>query len=404
MRVLVNDSAAIGQRTGIGHYTAQLVSCLRQLFPEHQVETYPSGWMRRLREARAGGGQGNPAASGAVANLRQRTLFFRRQLGRQITAWHFRWTCPRSRFDLYHEPNFIPFPSDLPTVATVHDLSVLKHPAWHPADRVKFFERHFERAVTRCQHVLADSEFVRQEIIETLHLPPERVTRTYMGVRPGLRPLPEAWVRHVLARLDLPSQYLLYLGTIEPRKNLGLLLRSYCALPEPVRQRWPLLLVGRWGWNTADVARLYHDHARHHGVRHLGYVPDEYVPALYNGARALLYPSLYEGFGLPPIEMMACGGAVVAARTGALIEIVGPKAHLVDPEDADGWRDALLRVVQDCDWWQSLRKGAVAVAQPFTWENCARDTLRIYRAVSQARAVETFPLASTGIAPRRRAG
>src|SRR5205814_9217996 len=108
--------------------------------------------------------------------------------------------------------------------------------------------------------------------------------------------------------------------------------------------------------------------ARAAGVRQLGCVADRDLAVLYNGARALIYPSRYEGFGLPPLEMMACGGAVLASTAGALIETVGSRAHLVHPEDVDGWRRGLERVVRDDDWWHSLRAGVEAVARPFTWE------------------------------------
>jgi alpha-1,3-rhamnosyl/mannosyltransferase len=150
-------------------------------------------------------------------------------------------------------------------------------------------------------------------------------------------------------------------------------------LPDPLRRQWPLLLVGGWGWNSADVAAYLHDEARHRGVVHVGYVAEEHVSALYNGARALVYPSLYEGFGMPPLEMMACGGAVLASTAGSLVETIGGQAHLLDPQDDDGWRAALRRVVQDDDWWRALRRGAADVARPYTWDRCAADTWRVYR-------------------------
>jgi alpha-1,3-rhamnosyl/mannosyltransferase len=154
-----------------------------------------------------------------------------------------------------------------------------------------------------------------------------------------------------------------------------------------VRTLWPLLLVGGWGWNTAAIADYFHAEARHRGVMQVGYVPEAYLSAIYNGARALVYPTLYEGFGMPPIEMMACGGAVLASTAGAIKETVGSKAHLIDPCDRDGWRAAMLRVVEDTEWWRNLRTGVTAVAAPFTWERCAADTLNGYRLVlGQAQA------------------
>ena len=168
---------------------------------------------------------------------------------------------------------------------------------------------------------------------------------------------------------------------MEPRKNVLRLLRVYCSLPEEVRSRWPLVLVGGWGWNAGDVAEYLHTEARHRGVRHLGYVDEADLPVLYNAARALVYPSLYEGFGLPPVEMLACGGAVLASTAGALAETVGGQAHLIPAADEVGWRAVKLRVVTEDEWWQSLRQGAVEAARPYTWENCATATLRVYQKV-----------------------
>jgi alpha-1,3-rhamnosyl/mannosyltransferase len=166
-----------------------------------------------------------------------------------------------------------------------------------------------------------------------------------------------------------------------------------------MRERWPLLLVGGWGWGATEVAHFLHNEARHRGVIHVGYLDDAYLPALYNGARALVFPSYYEGFGLPPVEMLACGGAVLASTAGAVVETVGGHAHLIDPDDTDGWRDAMQRVVTDNDWWQSLRCGGPEAARPFTWEQCAADTLRVYRKVGEVSAAEPLPEQ-----PRRQAG
>jgi glycosyltransferase involved in cell wall biosynthesis len=389
MRVIVNRLVALGRKTGIGHYTTQLLRCLHEQAAWGEIEEFPSGWLRRAQEACLGSRPrregGRPAAGrqdgSALAGLRDAALGCLRQGGRALLTACFQSACAARNIDLYHEPNYLPLPADCPTVATICDLSVLLHPEWHPADRVAHFERHFRRGVAACAHLLAISETGRREIIDTLNVPPERVTCTYMGIRPGLGPLPPEEVADTLRRLGLPSRYLLYLGTIEPRKNLLMLLRAYCALPAALRDRWPLLLVGGWGWNTAEVAEYLHAEARHRGVIHLGYAAEEHVAALYSGARALVYPSLYEGFGLPPVEMMACGGAVLASTAAAVAEVAGGQAHLVDPHDVDGWRDALQRVVTDDEWWQALRHGAREVARPFTWDRCAAKTLAVYRSL-----------------------
>jgi glycosyltransferase involved in cell wall biosynthesis len=391
MRVVVNQLPALGLKTGIGHYTVQLLRCLRAQAGQDRIDGFPEGWVRRIRTFCA---RARPYLEGArteqfqrgsstafSGSLRSRVLGSLRRFGRGLMAQHFQAVCGLRRYDLYHEPNFIPLPCEQPTLATLHDLSVVLHPEWHPADRAAYFDAHFHQSLARCVHFLAISEFGRQEMIRNLGIPPERITRTYMGIRPGLGPLPPDTTARLLRDLDLPPRYLLYLGTIEPRKNVLVLLQAYCALPEKLRSRWPLLLVGSWGWNSLAVADYLHHEARHRGVIHRGYVPEEHLAAIYNGARALVYPSLYEGFGLPPVEMMACGGAVLASTAGALVETVGSMAHLIDPCDTPGWRDAMVRVLEDTDWWQSLRTGVMAVARPYTWDRCAAETLRVYRSV-----------------------
>jgi len=409
MRIVVNRLPALGIKTGIGHYTAELLRHLWEQGGDEQIDLFPRGMMWRLRSLASQLSTGPRQPSEAPAQpswlARQKSVLTHcgRQAARLLLQASFRATCSWNKYHLYHEPNFIPLPSDVPTVSTIADLSVLLHPQWHPAQRVDYFEKNFHRGTQRSQHFLAISEYGRQEIIQHLGIAPERVTRTYMGVRAGLQPLPTETVQTALVRMGLPQQYLLYLGTIEPRKNILTLLKAYCAMPESLRSRWPLVLVGAWGWKAGDVADYFHREAQHRGVIHVGYIPDDQLAVLYNGARALVFPSFYEGFGLPPIEMMACGGAVLTSTAGSLVEVTQPIAHHVEPLDLDGWREALIRVVSDNDWWQQLRRGTVEHACGFTWSQCAADTLRVYRQVAGvARPVYPCPLQTAE--PSRRAG
>jgi alpha-1,3-rhamnosyl/mannosyltransferase len=391
VRVVVNRLSVLGQKTGVGHYTAELLRGLAAQAGADQIACYPGGWLWHLLRCwwavRPSVDTSTASATGPVIPDRPPSLLSRLKraaahglvaLKEKVTGRNFRAVFFGQPCDLYHEPNHIPLPCDLRTLATIHDLSALLHPEWHPPGRVAYYEKHFPRTLRQGCHFLTDCDSIRREVIQTLGLPPERVTRVYLGIRRGLAPLPAEAVGRSLRRLGLPPQYLLYVGTIEPRKNLLLLLRAYCALSDELRRRCPLLLVGRWGWNAGDVAEQLAA-ARHRGVIHLGYVPERHLAALYNGALALVYPSLYEGFGFPPLEMLACGGAVLASTAAALVEIVGGAAHLLDPHDLEGWRDAMARIVTDADWRQQLECGAEAVARPFTWERCAAETLQVYR-------------------------
>ena len=404
MRVLVNQMSALGTRTGIGHYTAQLLRCMRCAGSArcNRGFSWPLGAkascaVPAIRSAptvqvRSGTGTGaDRSDDGCIsAWLRAWCVNQARALARAWLTHELHLRGRSGAFDLYHEPNNIPQPTDLPTIVTIADLSVLLYPEWHPADRVADYEAHFHKGLAQGRHFLAISEFTRQEVIHKLGLRPDQVTRTYMGVRPGLGPMAADDVQEVLRRLKLPPSYFLYLGTIEPRKNLLTLLRAYVKLPAEVRERFPLLLAGGWGWNSADVAAFLHDEARHRGVITTGYVPEEHLGALLNGAGALVYPSFYEGFGLPPVEMMACGGAVICSTAGALVETAGGRAHLVEPLNEDGCakpyssRQRMTTGTPNC---------AAAPWRPCgisPGNACAADTLAVYRTVSgQATTIST---------------
>ncbi len=374
MRVLINNECTAGPLTGIGHYTNQLVRSLRKNAGADVIDTFPGFWLRQARKVWTGlrPWLTRSATSGKTSAVHHAGQSFLK--GRMTAA------CLRGNYDLYHEPNFIPLTDEIPVVATLHDMSVLLHPEWHPVERIAQYERSFSTGLSRCAHFVAVSRFTRDEVIQVLGVAPERITHVYQGIRPSMVPLTTQEVTATLRRLNLSPGYLLHVGTIEPRKNLKTLLRAYVELPTAVRERHPLLLVGGWGWNSADVRDLLND-AQQRGVRHLGYVAEKHLPALYNGARALVFPTLYEGFGLPAVEMLACGGAVLGSTARALVEAVGGHAHLIDPLDQAGWTQAMLRVTTDEEWWQQLRVGASEAARPFTWDQCAINTLAVYRAV-----------------------
>jgi glycosyltransferase involved in cell wall biosynthesis len=223
MRIILNALAATELKTGVGHYTAELLRCLHQQAGDDTIDSFPGPVLRQAylawRSASRGGtmtagGATVPGLAPSRQGLKGRLAACLRGPGIALRNAYFRGLCGLRGYDLYHEPNFVPLPADVPTVVTLHDLSVLLHPHWHPAGRVAYYEKHFHSGLARCAHVLAVSEFTRQEAIRHLGLCPSRITRTSNGIRPGLAPLPATEVEAGLRRLNLSPGYLLHVGTI----------------------------------------------------------------------------------------------------------------------------------------------------------------------------------------------
>jgi alpha-1,3-rhamnosyl/mannosyltransferase len=383
MRVVFNVLQTLKPKAGVGHYAARLFAALQDELPAGELHAFPTGTtaglVRHAQRARAGG----PPRGRASWRTRITTVAkdAARAAGRGCLGMAFRADCRRNGYELYHEPNFIPFAARIPTVVTVHDLSVILHPEWHPADRVRHHEQQFRHGLASASHILADTNAVRSEIIQHLGVAPNRVTTVHLGVGPEYLAAGRLEADSVRQQLGLPPDYLLFVGTIEPRKNVLTLLRAYCELPADIRNRCPLVLAGAWGWKAGEVANFLQNEAADKGVIHLGYTADNDLPGLYAGARALVYPSLYEGFGLPPLEMLATGGAVISSTATALREVLGSHSHFVEPLAVPGWRDALARAITDDDWLAVLRRGGPERAGQFTWQRCAAATAAVYRSI-----------------------
>ena len=391
MRVLINGLSTLKAKTGVGHHIAALHAALREAEPGSEFTLYPGetleAWAKRTASERKGSNDPVQSKSHSlIARSRRRALeagIAAAKLGIRV---HFAAYSRHYPFDLYHEPNFVPLPTALPTVITVHDLSVLKFPDWHPADRVSYHKRHFLTGLDRAEHVIVVSEAVRQEMIVELNCPSVRVSTVHNGIGPQFVPLPVEIVEAARRDLGLPAKFFLCVGTVEPRKNLGTVIRAFIDLPADVRGDCPLILAGPWGWRADADRELFEGPGRAAGARHLGYVPAHQLPALYNAARVLLYPSHYEGFGLPPVEMLACGGAVLASTAVALREVMGPVGKLIEPVDIAGWREAMQLAATDDEYCTSLSRGGTEHARRFNWQRAAQETLAVYRKVLGRRA------------------
>ncbi len=287
--------------------------------------------------------------------------------------------------DLLHSPDFIPplYVNWLRRVITVHDLAFLRYPYLLTRAAARYYGQ-IDRAVRVADHIIAVSQSTRNDLINLLGVPENKISVIYEAADPIFRPLSrEKSVQAIRERYNLPPDYILFVGTIEPRKNLNTLLLAYHALVNQYHVDPPLVLAGEEGWLSDEVYSLIDEFDLGEHCHFLGHITNEDLLYLYNAARLLAHPAIYEGFGLTPLEAMACGTPVIVSNVSSLPEVVGDAALLVDPTDVEAWTVALHRLLTDDALWEELRVKGLERARLFSWKKAAKETLAVYQRVIQ---------------------
>ncbi|WP_347902866.1 glycosyltransferase family 1 protein [Pseudomonas purpurea] len=371
MQIALNARVLQAPRTGIGHYLAELVTALRHE-PDLELSLFHGwGWNAALPEAAM------PGYSRLTPWLRQIPGAY--QARRWLEQRRFDNGLPKA-IDLYHEPSLWPLAFKGPTLITLHDLTHLHFPATQPPARLKEIERRLSHGVQHARLILTDSQFIADEARQHFSLPSERFVVAPLGVGARFHPRSDETLLPTLRPLGVkPQQYWVCVGTLEPRKNLSLALRAHGQLPEAVRQRFPLLVIGMAGWEQGQFSDALRKSLASGHVRLLGYLPDEQVAHLVAGARGLVFPSLYEGFGLPVLEAMASGTPVILTRRSAMPEVAGDAGTYIEPDDVDGLSQAMARLIDDHVYWLHCREAGLQRAKLFSWQRCASVTAQAYR-------------------------
>jgi len=286
----------------------------------------------------------------------------------------------RDRVDLLHAPAYVaPRFSATPLVLTIYDAIALRFPNLCKRVNALHYRLLMPSAARRALRVIVPSECTRRDVVSLLGVPEERIRVVPLGVSAHFRPIEDAAeIAAVRRRYGLPELYVLYVGNLEPKKNLPHLIRALAASRRTGRLTHRLVIAGRKAWHTAELRRTIRTYRLHDAVVFPGEIRESDLPALYSGASLFVFPSLYEGFGLPPLEAMACGTPVVATRAGALPEVLGNAALLLSSGDVRQLRIAMEKVMNNRFLRNSLRARGIERAKRFTWENTARKTLDVY--------------------------
>jgi glycosyltransferase involved in cell wall biosynthesis len=375
MRIGIDGLPLTEVLTGIGHYTIELARNLALASEWDEIEIVsPRAFLPSLNSPQE-----------QSSNLR----FVRSRVSLLTRHW---WSIGLPRYirsnsiDLFHGTNFeVPLRKVCPTVLTIHDLSMLLHPETHEARRVRRARRRLPLMARAATMILTPTESVRQEVHEHLQIPLERIAAVPEAARSCFRRLEAEQTVQTRNRLGVREEFLLFVGTVEPRKNLTTLLRAFEQVLRVREQSLQLVIAGREGWLIDD---LFADLKRLPAAKDIlftGYLNDEDLCALYSSCAVFVYPSLYEGFGLPPLEAMACGAPVIASRIPSIEEVVGPAARLVSPESVAELTEAIVELLSSEEPREKLSVAGTRRAAEFSWTATARLTRSVY-----AEAIERF--------------
>jgi len=371
MRIGIDYTAAAHQGAGIGRYTRGLVAALTRLDEENEYRLFVAG-----RHGAYGQHRWPPNVHLYVIPLPHRHL---------IRVWHrLRLPLPIEAFigrlNMFYSPDFVLPPVwRARTMLTVHDLSFVRYPQTADPRLYRYLNVAVPRSVRGADHVLADSRSTAHDLEELWSVPPDKVTVLYPGVESRFHPLTDSTeLARVKARYDLPEHFIFSVGTLQPRKNYERLIQAFAQLRATAEgHAYQLVVAGSKGWLYGSIFDAVRESGMEQDVSFLGFVSDEDLPALYALADLFAFPSLYEGFGLPVLEAMACGTPVVCSEASSLPEVAGDAAILMDPLDVCGWAEAMEQALDNEEVRRELVARGLAQARRFRWDRAAREWLEL---------------------------
>jgi glycosyltransferase involved in cell wall biosynthesis len=377
LNALKLSQSASYHTAGLSQYIYELLANLRLLPPRQRYEAFVTSAPSDIRLSTTPNFHCSPVGSAFVKpSLR---ILWEQLLQPTILA--------RRPPDLIHALGYaLPLAWRGPSAITICDLSFVRYPSLFNRSNAIYLATLARLSARKATAVLTISESTRQDVMKLFHVPGERITTTYCGVSDRFRPAAEPELEALRAQYDLPNDFLLYIGTLEPRKNLAGLVKAYAAYRNEVSQPMPLILGGGRGWKDQEIFDLVEQLGLKEQVRFPGYIPGEDLPSWYSAATAFIYPSRYEGFGLPVAEAMACGTPTITTSVSSLPEVVGDAGLLVDPDDEVALATAITRMASDSELRRTLSLAGQERAAQFRWERMAAETADVYERVIDTHA------------------
>lgn len=296
-------------------------------------------------------------------------------------SWHYKVArrLKKDGVDLYWAPTspIVPAITSISTIMTIHDLTTLLFPDKHLLKSRIIDKLFLKKALSKTKTILADSEATKSDLERLFPFSENKITVSCLGYDKAFKKLPDSEVENKISKYNLKPGYILFVGTLEPRKNVEGIIESYARINSKMQDDHHLVLVGKKGWYYNSILEKIEQSGIKNNIKVLDYVPFDDLPALYNGAGIFLYPSFYEGFGLPPLEALACGTPVIASNVSSLPEVIGDAGILVDPNNHDQIAHAIEKVLSDEKTRINMQRSSLGQAARFSWSECAKETARM---------------------------
>lgn len=375
MRIAIDVTVTIGQKTGIGLYVHHLIENLARIDKENKYLLYTHFW-RSFRAKK------KTLSLPVQPNFR---LMVKR-IPNRITNLLFNYLhLPIDFFlpptDIVHCTCYLtPVSKKSKSIVTIYDLTPLLFPEFHVEHIKKVIFKGLLNSVCKVDKIIAISESTKKDVMRLFHIPEDKIEVIYGAADKIYHPIEDPEIlKQIRSKYKIPNKFVLFVGIIEPRKNIVRLIQSFSILRKKFEHK--LVIVGRKGWFYDEIFTQVRRSHLGEEVIFTGYVPQEELPALYNAAELFVYPSLYEGFGLPPLEAMACGTPVITSNVSSLPEVMGDAALLVDPYNVEEMAQTMYRVLANRNLRYSMIDKGLWQAKKFSWERTAQETLQVYKEV-----------------------